>query len=66
MALICIDRSLENEEITSRNKFMYDHMDSIWIDLNCVISIVTMSYNSTNKVYTLDRNDLEQMSKLVT
>src|ERR1700738_217709 len=49
-----------------RNKFKYDHTDSKWIDVDCIISMVTMSYNSTNEVYTLDRNDLEQLSKFVT
>ena len=44
-----------------RNKFKYDHTDSKWIDVGCVISTVIMSYNSTNEVYTLDRNDLEQL-----
>jgi hypothetical protein len=49
-----------------RNKFKYDHTDSKWIDVDCIISTVTMSYNFTNKVYTLDRNDSEQLSKFVT
>jgi hypothetical protein len=49
-----------------RNKFKYDHMDSKWIDVDCITSTVTMSYNSTNEVYTLDRNDSEQLSKFVT
>ena len=40
-----------------RNKLKYDHKDSKWIDIDCIISTVTMSYNSTNEVYTLDRND---------
>jgi hypothetical protein len=49
-----------------RNKFKYDHTNSKWIDVDCIISTVTMSYNSTNEVYTLDRNDSEQLSKFVT
>ena len=28
--------------------------------------IVTMSYNSTNEVYTLDKSDSDQLSKFVT
>jgi hypothetical protein len=48
-----------------RNKLKYDHTDSKWIDVDCIISMVTMSYNSTNEVYTLDRNDSEQLSKFV-
>jgi hypothetical protein len=48
-----------------RNKFKYDHTDSKWIDVDCIISTVTMSYNSTNEVYTPDRNDSEQLSKFM-
>ena len=40
-----------------RNKFKYDHTDNKWIDIDCIISTVTMSYKITNEVYTLDRND---------
>ena len=36
-----------------------------WIDVDCIISTVTMSYNYTNNVYTPDRNDTEQLSKFV-
>ena len=49
-----------------RDKFKYNHTDSQWIDIDCVISTVTMSYNPTNEIYTLDRNDSEQLSKFVT
>ena len=42
----------------TQNKFEYDHTNSKWTDVNCVISIVTMSYNLTN-VHALDRNDSE-------
>lgn len=37
-----------------RDKFKYDHTDSKWIDVDCVICTVTMTYNSINEVYTLD------------
>jgi hypothetical protein len=40
-----------------RNKFKYDYKATKWIGENYTISIVTMSHNSTNEVYTLDRND---------
>ena len=49
-----------------RNKFKYDHTNSKWIDVDCIISIMTMSYNATNKVYTLDRIDAEELEKFVT
>ena len=44
-----------------RDKFKFDYTDSKWIDVDCVVSIVSMSYNSTNEVSTLDRNDSEQV-----
>ena len=47
------------------NKFKYDHIISKLIAINCVISIVTMRYNSINEVYTLDKNDSEKMFKFV-
>ena len=49
-----------------RNKYKYDHTYSKWIDVDCVISTVIMSYNSTNEVYTVDKNDSKQLSKFVT
>ena len=39
------------------NKFKYDHTDSKWIVVDCNMSMVIVSYNSTNDVYNLDRND---------
>jgi hypothetical protein len=32
------------------NKLKYDHIDRKWIDIDCVISTVTLSYNFTNEV----------------
>ena len=40
-----------------RNKFKYDHTNIKWIDVGCIMFFVTMSYNYTNEVYTLDMND---------
>ena len=50
----------------SHSKFKYDQTDSKWINVDCIIFTITMSYNSTNEVYTLDRNDLKQLFKFVT
>ena len=36
------------------------------IDVDCIISTVTMNYKSTNEVYALDRNNSKQLSKFVT
>jgi hypothetical protein len=50
---------------SDRNKFKYDHTNSKRIDIRSAISTVIMSYKSTNEVYTLDKNDLEQLPKFV-
>jgi hypothetical protein len=47
-------------------KFKYDYTDSKLIEVDCVKSAITMSYNSINEVYTLDRKDSKQLSKFVT
>jgi hypothetical protein len=48
-----------------RDKFKYDHTDSQWIDVDCIICTVTMTYNPINEVYSLDRTDAEQLTKFV-
>ena len=49
----------------SCNEFRYDHTDSKWIDVDCIISSGTMSYNVTNEVCTLDRIRTEELEKFV-
>ena len=48
-----------------QDKYKYDHTDSQWIDVDCIICTVTMTYNPGNEVYSLDRNDVEQLNKFV-
>jgi hypothetical protein len=48
-----------------RDKFKYDHTDSKWIDIDCVICNVTLAYNPQNEVYSLDRNDAEHLRQLL-
>lgn len=40
-----------------RNKYKYDVTDTRWIDIESVICIVALSFNSSNKVYTLRENN---------
>ena len=42
------------------NKFNYNHIDNKRIEVDCNISTMTISCNATNKVYTLDRIDVEE------
>lgn len=46
-------------------KFKYDLTDSIWVDLETLISSVTMSYNEHHNVYTLDANDAEALAEFI-
>ncbi|KAG0596727.1 hypothetical protein M758_UG279900 [Ceratodon purpureus] len=48
-----------------RDKYKYDHADNKWIDVDRIISTVTMAYNPVNEVYTLDRNDANQLRSFV-
>ena len=47
----------------SCNNFKNDHTNSKRIHVHCTIFIVTMSFNVTNKVYTLDRIDTYELEK---
>lgn len=46
-------------------KFKYDHTDTRWIDVDTIISTVTLEYNSTTDVYTLDSNDADALNEFV-
>lgn len=46
-------------------KFKYDLTDSIWVDLETLISSVTMTYNERQNVYTLDANDAEALAEFI-
>ena len=43
-------------------KFKYDVSDSQWIDVDSIISIVTMSYSTLSCLYTLNRNDADSLN----
>lgn len=53
------------EKILGKFKFKYDHADCKWIDVDTIISIVTMSYNPTQKAYTLGHVDAESLHDVV-
>jgi hypothetical protein len=43
-------------------KFKYDHSDCKWIDLDTIISTVTLTYNAVQKVYILDPSDFASLN----
>lgn len=42
---------------SNKLKYKYDHSDSVWIDVEAVISTVTLQFNCDTKVYSLDKDD---------
>ena len=50
----------------SHNKFEYDDTNSKWIDVDWVITTITINYNIINEVYTIDVNDSKKLFKFVT
>ena len=40
-------------------KYKYDALNSKWIDVDSIISTVTMTYQPSSKLYALDSNDVE-------
>jgi hypothetical protein len=46
-------------------KFKYDVSDSQWIDVDSIISTVTLSYCSVSAIYTLDQNDANSLNSFV-
>lgn len=47
------------------NKYKYDHSDTKWIDIECIITTVTLSFNPTNSVYTVNPEDVDSLNKFV-
>ena len=46
-------------------KFKYDHSDWKWIDLDSIISTVTMSFNSNTNLYSLDPVDAASLNEFM-
>ena len=47
-------------------KFKYDLTDSQWISLESIITNVILTFNPETQVYTLDRDDVDNLNKYVT
>jgi len=46
-------------------KFKYNLTDTIWVDLETLISSVTMSYNEQQNVYILNANDAGALTEFI-
>ena len=53
------------KKIPGQLKFKYDLSDWKWIDLDSVISTVTMSFNSNTNLYSLDPADVVSLNEFV-
>jgi hypothetical protein len=49
----------------SQLKFKYDHADCKWIDIDSIISTVSLAYSSTTKLYTLHADDFASFNEFV-
>jgi hypothetical protein len=49
----------------TNNKFKYDVSDSQWIDVDAVISTVTLTYNRAQNLYILDENDANTLNSFL-
>ena len=47
------------------NKYKYDESDCIWVDVDVVISIVSLHYSSNTKIYTLDDVNAHSLHEFV-
>ena len=53
-------------KVAGLNRFKYDHTDTNWIDVDSIITTVTLSFNPVTSVYTLNPEDADALNKFVT
>ena len=46
-------------------RYKYDHSDSIWVDVDTIICIVTMSFNVESDVFELDHVDATLLNQFI-
>lgn len=47
------------------NKFKYNYNDTNWIDVDSIITTVTLSFNRVTSVYTLNHEDADALNNFV-
>ena len=47
------------------NKFKYEHSDTKWVDIESIITTLTLSFNSVTSIYTVDPKDVDALCFLV-
>ena len=48
-----------------RHKYRYIESDCLWIDVDAIISTVSLSYSPTTKIYILDEVDADSLKEFV-
>jgi hypothetical protein len=47
------------------NKFKYVVNDCVWVDVDAIISIVSLQYESSSKIYMLDEVDANSLNEFI-
>ena len=47
------------------NKYKYVESDCVWVDVDAIISTVSLEYESTSKIYTLDEVDANSLNEFI-
>ena len=53
------------QQHVGRHKYRYIESDCLWIDVDAIISRVSLSYSPTTKIYTLDEVDADSLKEFV-
>lgn len=53
------------KKVGGRNKYKYDESDCLWVDIDAVISTVSLSYANNTKIYTLDEVDANSLKEFI-
>ena len=53
------------KSVCGRNKYKYDVTNTQWIDIESMICIIALSFNSNNNFYTLQENDRQVLDEFV-
>lgn len=53
------------KKVPGLNKYKYDESDCIWVDVDSIISTVSLHYASNTKIYTLDEVDAHSLHEFV-
>jgi len=53
------------QKYPGHNKYKYVESDCIWIDVDAIISTVSLSYSAASKIYTLDEVDANSLAEFV-